>query len=85
MLGVTENKILGPADHLLKRAAEAAGCGHTFYRTKVGIFQPAEGEPGSKLSRIHSSAEKVPPRTTCIACGGCMMGCRYRRQKYSGP
>jgi cholesterol oxidase len=40
MLGVTENTILGPADHLLKNAAEAVGCGHTFYCTKVGIFQP---------------------------------------------
>src|ERR1700758_4793382 len=42
MLGVIENKILGPADLLLQRTAEAAGCGHTFYRTRVAIFQPAE-------------------------------------------
>jgi len=49
MLGVTENRILGPADHLLKKAAEAAGSGHTFYRMNVGIFQPAEGEPGNQI------------------------------------
>ena len=30
MLGATENKIFGPADALLKRAAEAAHVGHTF-------------------------------------------------------
>jgi cholesterol oxidase len=40
MLGVTKNKILGPADHHLKKAAEAAGCGDTFYATNVGIFEP---------------------------------------------
>jgi len=48
MLGVTENRILGPADLLLKKAAEASGSGHTFYCTKVSIFQPAEGELGGK-------------------------------------
>ena len=31
MLGVTENKILGPADLLLKQTADAVGCGYTFY------------------------------------------------------
>jgi cholesterol oxidase len=77
MLGVTENKILGPADHLLKTAAEAAGCGHTFYRTKVGIFQAADGQPvGETLPDPFFDGEG-PERTTCIACGGCMMGCRF--------
>ena len=76
MLGVTENKILGPADHLLKKTAESVGCGHTFYRTKVGIFQPADAEPGQTFPDPFFGGEG-PPRTTCIACGGCMMGCRY--------
>ena len=48
MLGVTQNRILGPADHLLKRAAETAGSGHTFYYTRVGIFQPAARESGNQ-------------------------------------
>ena len=77
MLGVTENRILGPADHLLKKAAEASGSGHTFYCTKVGIFQPAEGEPGGKTFPDPFFGGEGPARTTCIACGGCMMGCRY--------
>jgi cholesterol oxidase len=77
MLGVTENKILGPADHLLKKAAEAAGSGHTFYCTKVGIFQPADGEPGNQTFPDPFFGGEGPPRTTCTACGGCMMGCRY--------
>jgi cholesterol oxidase len=34
MLGVTENKILGPADHLLRKTAEAIGRGHTFNHTR---------------------------------------------------
>ena len=77
MLGVTENRILGPADHLLKKAAEAAGSGQTFYCTKVGIFQPAEGEPGNQTFPDPFFGGEGPARTTCIACGGCMMGCRY--------
>src|SRR5947209_9549552 len=37
MLGVVENRVLGPADHLLKRAADATGTGGTFYRTSVPV------------------------------------------------
>ena len=77
MLGVSENTILGPADHLLQRAAEAAGCGHTFYRTRIGIFQPVRGEPGGKTFPDPFFGGDGLPRTTCIACGGCIMGCRY--------
>jgi cholesterol oxidase len=77
MLGVTENRILGPADLLLKKAAEASGTGHTFYYTKVGIFQPAEGELGGKTYPDPFFGGDGPARSTCIACGGCMMGCRY--------
>jgi cholesterol oxidase len=77
MLGVTENRILGPADHLLKKAAEAAGSGHTFYCTKVGIFEPEEGEQGNQTFPDPFFGGEGPARTTCIGCGGCMMGCRY--------
>ena len=38
MLGVMENTILGPADHLLKATAEETGTGNTFYRTQRGDF-----------------------------------------------
>ena len=41
MLGVTENRILGPADHILQRAAEEHGVGETFYRTRVAVFRRA--------------------------------------------
>ena len=77
MLGVTENKILGPADRLLKRVAESAGVGHTFYRTSVAIFQAAEGDPGGTTVPDPFFGGEGPERTTCKGCGGCMMGCRY--------
>ena len=77
MLGVTENRILGPADHLLKKAAEAAGSGNTFYCTKVGIFEPALGKPGNQTFSDPFFGGEGPERTTCTACGGCIMGCRY--------
>lgn len=77
MLGVADNKILGPADHLLQRTAKAAGCGHTFYPTHVAIFQPANGEPGGQSFPDPFFAGEGPDRTTCVSCGGCIMGCRY--------
>ena len=77
MLGVTENKILGPADRLLKRVADATGIGETYYRTKVAIFQSPEGEPGGQTFPDPYFGGEGPDRTTCKACGGCMMGCRH--------
>ncbi len=77
MLGVTENRILGPGDRLLRRAAEAAGVGDSFYRTSVGIFQAAEGQPGGQTFPDPFFGGEGPERTTCTACGGCMMGCQH--------
>jgi cholesterol oxidase len=77
MLGVTENNILGPADLLLKRAAEDAGVGGTFYLTRVSIFQSPEGEPRGQTFPDPYFGGEGPERTTCTACGGCMMGCRH--------
>ncbi len=77
MLGVSENRILGPADRVLRSAAEAIGRGDTFYHTQVAVFQPPEGEkPGTTHPDPYFGGEG-PERSTCIACGGCMMGCRY--------
>jgi cholesterol oxidase len=77
MLGVTQNKILGPADHMLKEVATAAGVGATFYRTSVGIFQAPEGEAGGLTYADPYFDGEGPARTTCNACGGCMIGCRH--------
>jgi len=77
MLGVTQNRILGPADLLLKKTGETAGSGQSFYCTHVGIFQPREGESPNQTVPDPFFGGAGPPRTTCTACGGCMMGCRY--------
>jgi cholesterol oxidase len=77
MLGVTRNTILGPSDHLLKKAAEAIGVGETFYHTNVGIFQAPEGQPGGTTFPDPFFGGEGPSRTTCNACGGCMMGCQH--------
>ena len=77
MLGITENKIFGPADRMLRRAAEASGCGHTFYHTQVGIFQAPDGEAGGHTVPDPFLHGEGRDRTTCVACGGCIMGCRY--------
>jgi cholesterol oxidase len=77
MLGVVENRILGPADHLLKKAADLAGVGDTFYRTHVAVFQPPAGEAGGQTYPDPYFGGAGPERATCIGCGGCMVGCRY--------
>ena len=77
MLGVVENNILGPADQLLKKMADAVGAGNTFYRTHVAILQPSGTEPGGKTLHDPFFGGEGPDRTTCIGCGGCMMGCRH--------
>ncbi len=78
MLGVAENRIMGPADRILQRAAEEHGTGDTFYRTQVAVFQGPEGEPPGLTYPDPYFGGEGPERASCIGCGGCMMGCRYR-------
>ena len=77
MLGVIENRIVGPSDRLLKKVADATGVGSTFYRTSVAILQSPEGEPGGQTVADPFFNGEGPERTTCMGCGGCMMGCRH--------
>jgi cholesterol oxidase len=77
MLGVTPNRMLGPADHMLKKMADAHGVGHTFKPTNVAAFFAPEGEaPGKRYPDPYFNGEG-PDRSTCIGCGGCMMGCKH--------
>jgi cholesterol oxidase len=74
MLGVTENRILGDADHVLKKMAEANGFGDTFYKTDVAVYfgdKPGEPHPDPYFTG------EGPPRSSCVGCGGCMVGCRF--------
>lgn len=77
MLGVTENKILGPADHMLRDMANAAGVGDTFKRTRVAAFFPPEGEAGGKTHPDPYFGGEGPERSSCVGCGSCMTGCRH--------
>jgi len=77
MLGITENRILGPADQILKHAADGSGIGPTFYRTKVAVLEGPEGQAGGTPCPDPYFGGAGPDRATCIGCGGCMMGCRY--------
>lgn len=74
MLGVAENRIFGPADRILQRAAEAIGKGDTFYSTKIAVFQ---GEKEGVTCPDPYFGGEGPERTTCTGCGGCMVGCRF--------
>lgn len=77
MLGVSENRILGPADHMLRQAAERTGIGQTFYRTQVAVFQGSTGDGAGTLHPDPYFGGEGPARNTCIGCGGCMVGCRF--------
>lgn len=73
MLGVTEPPADFAADNLLRSAADEFGCGHTFTRTRVGVFF---GEPGQTVPDPYFGG-RGPERTGCTFCGGCMVGCRF--------
>jgi len=77
MLGIAQNTILGPADHLLQKVADEAGVGATFYQTNVAILQSPEGKPGGQSVGDPYFGGEGPPRSTCTGCGGCMMGCHH--------
>lgn len=75
MLGVIENKILGPADQLLKEMAELHGVGDSFKRTRVATFFPKDGENGGQTHPDPYFGGEGPERGTCTGCGSCMTGC----------
>ena len=73
MLGVTEYEGMTPADELLKEYGEEIGVGDTFKPTRVGVFF---GEPGAEVPDPYFDGDG-PPRSGCVRCGSCMVGCRY--------
>lgn len=77
MLGVTTNRRLSAADWRLREMAKAIGVEQSFYPTEVGVFFGKEGDaPGTTYPDMYFGGEG-PERTSCIGCGGCMVGCRY--------
>jgi cholesterol oxidase len=73
MLGVSQNKFEGEADHVLQELAAELGKGGTYVRTPVGVFF---GPPGQRVPDPYFGGAG-PERSGCILCGGCMVGCRH--------
>jgi cholesterol oxidase len=73
MLGVVESPFIVETDEMLKEVAEEMGRGDTFHRAKVAVFF---GEPGKEVPDPYFGGEG-PPRSGCIKCGACMVGCRH--------
>lgn len=76
MLGVTPATCQTETDHLLRQIAEDMGQGDTYQATRVGIYF---GEAGKTVSDPYFGGEG-PERAGCIYCGGCMVGCRHKRE-----
>jgi cholesterol oxidase len=74
MLGVTANPKLWEGDRELLDFARSLGKEDTFKTTNVAVL--FGDEPGKKVGDPYFGGEG-PERTTCLHCGGCMVGCRY--------
>jgi cholesterol oxidase len=77
MLGVVENPLRTPSDDVMLQVAKTLGVEDTFHPTPVGVFfgGPDSG-PGETVPDPFFGGAG-PDRTTCIACGSCMTGCRH--------
>jgi cholesterol oxidase len=73
MLGVVDYDEDDPAADLLRELGEELGVGDTYSRTRVGVFL---GEPGKTVADPYFGGEG-PPRTGCMRCGRCMVGCPH--------
>ncbi|GAA1792078.1 GMC family oxidoreductase [Actinomadura chokoriensis] len=73
MLGVTVNPLVTPADEAMKRVADRMGAGDTYHPTPVGVLF---GERRGEDADDPYFGGAGPRRTTCTACGSCMIGCK---------
>jgi cholesterol oxidase len=77
MLGVVDNPLRTAADDVMEKVAADMGVGDTFHPTPVGVFFGQAGQqPGETVPDPYFGGAG-PARTACVACGGCMTGCRY--------
>jgi len=77
MLGVVENPVFTPSDHVMKTVAEQMGRGDTFHPTPVGVFFGGPSQPAGERVDDPFFGGAGPARTTCRNCGECMTGCRH--------
>ncbi len=73
MLGAAPVPFETPADRVLQQVAERLGVAETYRPTDVAVYF---GEPGVKVPDPYFGGAG-PPRSGCIRCGGCMVGCRH--------
>ncbi|HZA50049.1 MAG TPA: GMC family oxidoreductase [Myxococcaceae bacterium] len=73
MLGAVENPLQTPAEEVLRAVARDIGREEHYAPTTVGVYF---GRPGETVNDPYFGGEG-PDRTGCIACGGCMIGCRH--------
>ncbi|MEM1452414.1 MAG: FAD-dependent oxidoreductase [Planctomycetota bacterium] len=73
MLGAAPNPYLGFADQQLAEIGEELGRGEHFRPADVAVYF---GTPGETVEDPYFDGEG-PPRTGCIQCGGCMLGCQH--------
>jgi cholesterol oxidase len=71
MLGVATVTTDDPADDALRAFGEHIGAQASYAKTRVGVFF---GEPGVTVEDPYFGGAG-PPRTGCIGCGRCMVGC----------
>jgi cholesterol oxidase len=71
MLGVATVTTDDPADDTLRAFGEHIGAQASYAKTRVGVFF---GKPGVTVEDPYFGGEG-PPRTGCIGCGRCMVGC----------
>jgi cholesterol oxidase len=76
MLGVATNPRLTPADRVLEDVAREFGTADTFRPADVAAYFGTPGQEGVEVPDPYFGGEG-PPRTGCIHCGGCMVGCRH--------
>jgi cholesterol oxidase len=73
MLGVTPHPRRTGTDRLMAEISKEIGAGDTFRPAPVGVYF---GKPGVTAEDPYFGGEG-PPRTGCISCGNCVLGCRY--------
>jgi cholesterol oxidase len=73
MLGTTEYALTTPADEVALSIARHFDAEDTYQPAPVGVFL---GEPGKEVPDPYFGGAG-PARSGCIACGGCMVGCRH--------
>ncbi len=73
MLGVCTAPGGSPNDDVIRQLGERMGVSDTYRTAEVGVYFSRPGEVTS--DPFFGGAG--PDRTGCIACGGCMVGCRH--------